>query len=114
VGISDVTMTTLHQALRGLSARQRSTADNVANLETPGFTASRVDFESSLQSALKQGDPQTSTVAQLMSDDPARQDGNNVNLDDETVSMIDTNLKYSTVVEGLNAKFRLLRSAIGA
>jgi flagellar basal-body rod protein FlgB len=113
MGISDVTMTTLHQALRGLSARQRATADNVANLETPGFTASRIDFETSLQKQLKKGKPEASGLRELLSADPARQDGNNVNFDDETVSMIDTNLKYSTVVEGLNAKFRLLRTAIG-
>ena len=113
MGISDVTMTTLHQALGGLAARQRATANNIANLETPGFTAGRVDFESSLQHAIDKGEPGTSTISKFMSDDPAREDGNNVNLDDETVSQIDTNLKYSTVVEALNAKFRLLRSAIG-
>ena len=111
--ITDSTMTTLHQALAGLSARQRTTANNLANLETPGFTAGRVDFESSLQNAIDTGKPESSTISQFLSEDPARQDGNNVNLDDETVSQIDTNLKYSTVVEALNAKFRLLRSAIG-
>ena len=44
---------------------------------------------------------------------PVRTDGNNVNLDDETLSMVDTNLRYQTMVEAMNAKFRLLRSAIG-
>jgi flagellar basal-body rod protein FlgB len=46
------------------------------------------------------------------STDPTRQDGNNVNLDDETVSALETNLRYQTMVDAVNAKFRLLRSAI--
>jgi hypothetical protein len=35
--ISDATMSTLHAALSGLAQRQRVTADNIANVQTPGF-----------------------------------------------------------------------------
>ena len=41
-------------------------------------------------------------------------DGNNVNLDDETLTMTDTNLRYETMVDAMNTKFRILRTAIGA
>src|SRR5205085_10724307 len=44
--IEDRTMTALHSALTGLSERQRVTADNIANINTPGFLAGRTDFES--------------------------------------------------------------------
>ena len=54
--MNDVTMTALHSALRGLSTRQRVIADNVANIQTPGFRAGRVDFESALGDALANGE----------------------------------------------------------
>jgi flagellar basal-body rod protein FlgB len=112
VPISDVTMDTVYQALHGLAARQRVIADNIANIQTPGFQAGRVDFESSLRSAIGIGSPNTANVEVGKSADPSRQDGNNVNLDDETLSLTDTNLRYQTMVEAMNAKFRLLRTAM--
>jgi flagellar basal-body rod protein FlgB len=112
--ITDPTMDVLYQSLRGLAARQKATADNIANVQTPGFLANKVDFETSLQQAIAGGDPSAATIDTTRSTDPTRQDGNNVNLDDETLSMVDTNLKYQTMVEAMNAKFRLLRSAIGS
>src|SRR3954453_8528696 len=44
--IGDVTSTALHAALTGLAERSRFTADNIANVNTPGFLAGRTDFES--------------------------------------------------------------------
>ena len=38
-------------ALEGLTARQRTIADNVANVDTPEFKASRVSFETALKQA---------------------------------------------------------------
>jgi flagellar basal-body rod protein FlgB len=110
--ISDVTMDTIYQAMHGLAARQRIIADNIANIQTPGFQAGRVDFETSLRQAVGVGDPNATSVGVSKSSDPSRQDGNNVNLDDETLSMTDTNLRYQTMVEAMNTKFRLLRDAM--
>jgi flagellar basal-body rod protein FlgB len=103
---------TLHAALRGLSLRQRVIADNIANVQTPGFLAGRVSFESELGAALATGRPQASAPTTTRSLAPTRTDGNNVNLDEETLSLVKTNLRYQTMVEGINAKFRLLRTAI--
>jgi len=112
VPISDVTMDAVYQAMHGLAARQRVIADNIANIQTPGFQAGRVSFEANLRRALGQGDPNATAVDVAKSGDPSRQDGNNVNLDDETLSLTDTNLRYQTMVEAMNAKFRLLRTAM--
>ena len=112
MAIEDVTMGVIYQAMHGLAARQRAIADNVSNIQTPGFQASRVDFESSLRQAVASGDPSSTVVETSLSGDPSRQDGNNVNLDDETLSLTDTNLRYQTMVEAMNAKFRLLRTAM--
>ena len=106
-------MQAVHAALRGLSARQRTLADNIANLETPGFLAGRVSFEDSLSRAVAAGTPATASVETARSLAPTGVNGNNVNLDEETVALIDTQLKYQTMTEAMNAKFRLLRTSIG-
>ena len=112
--IGDVTLSALHTALNGLSLRQRTIADNVANIQTPGFLAGKVDLESSLRSAMDSGaDPSAAAPSTARSLEPTRLDGNNVNLDEETLSMSETGLRYSLAVQAVNAKFSRLRSAIG-
>ena len=109
----DLALGALHSALRGLSARQRVLADNVANVETPEFMASRVDFESSLREAIAGGDPSSFEVSSRHSLAATNPNGNNVNLDDETLGLIDTEMRYQLAVEGMNYKYRLLRTAMG-
>lgn len=110
--MNDLTMQAIHSSLRGLSARQRSTADNISNLETPRYLANRVSFEDDLKNAIRRGNPIASEVNTRRSLGPTGVNGNNVNLDEETLSMIDTNLRYQLMVEAMNAKFRILRTAI--
>jgi flagellar basal-body rod protein FlgB len=109
----DLTIGAVHTALRGLATRQRVIADNIANVETPGFTAKRVSFEDSLGRAVRAGMPALANVAVADADDPANVNGNNVQLDQETLDLVDTGLQYQLMVEAMNAKFGLLRTAIG-
>ena len=111
--MNDLAAATIHTALRGLSARQRVIADNVANVETPGFRAGRIDFEASLAAALGDGAPSATTVSASLSTAGTLPNGNNVSLDQEIVSLTDTNLRYQLMVEAMNAKYRLLRTAMG-
>jgi flagellar basal-body rod protein FlgB len=110
----DVTTAALKVAAAGLSARQRAIADNIANINTPEYLAKRVSFESSLQSAIGGGDPASTVITTRTSLEPTQLNGNNVNLDEETVSITDTGLKYQTTVEALTAKYQLLKTAIGS
>lgn len=110
--MNDVTMTALHSALRGLSTRQKVISDNVANIQTPGFRAGRVDFEAALNEALANGESPTVDVTRSHSNAPTRLDGNNVNLDDETVAMLETTMRYELTVRAMTEKFALLRTAI--
>ena len=111
--MDDLTIATVHTALRGLSQRQKAIANNIANVETPGFVAQKVSFEDSLRAAITMGAPQAANVAVTPSDHYANVNGNNVQLDDETMSLVDTGLQYQLMVEAMNAKFGLLRTAIG-
>ena len=85
--IEDTTMTALHAALSGLAQRQRVTADNIANVNTPGFLAGRTDFEiGAARASSRNGETPTisgGTVARSL--EPTNTNGNNVNLDEETV-----------------------------
>ena len=104
----------LQAALRGLSLRQRTIADNIANVETPGFLAGRVDFETSLREATAAGRPGSAVPTVGRSLEPTRLDGNNVNIDTETVDTMQTNMRYELTVMALTNKFNGMRAAIGA
>jgi flagellar basal-body rod protein FlgB len=110
--MNDVTMTAIHAALNGLAARQRTIADNIANVETPGFLARKVDFEASLKGAMAAGQPEGTRISSTMSNAATNVNGNNVQIDDETLSMVETNLRYQAMTEAMNGKFRVLRAAI--
>lgn len=111
--LNDVTTTALHSALRGLSLRQRTIADNVANIETPQFLANKVDFETNLRSAVADGKPESAQAVTVPSGEPTRLNGNNVNLDQESLDLIETGLRYQLTVQAMTSKFSLLRTAIG-
>ncbi len=103
----------LHSALRGLSLRQRTIADNIANIETPRFLAGKVDFEASLRDAAAEGRPPTDAPSVARSLQPTRIDGNNVNLDEETLASAETGLRYQLTITALTNKFNGMRTAIG-
>lgn len=113
VAMIDSTGSALYAALNGLAARQRVIADNVANVETPGYVAGKVTFEDSLRAAIADGNPDAATVSTIQSTDPVNPNGNNVSLDNEVVSLTDTDLRYQLMVQAVNQKFGLLRTAIG-
>ncbi|WP_243230485.1 flagellar basal body rod protein FlgB [Microbacterium sp. CIAB417] len=106
-----VTMTALSSALDGLALRQRAIADNIANINTPDYHAKRVLFEEALASSVAAGDGDvTATTARSL--EPTRLDGNNVNLDTETLSGIDTMLRYQFATQAINGSFSSLRTAM--
>jgi len=103
----------MSSALDALSLRQRVIASNIANVQTPGYKAQRVEFEDALTKAVNKGNG-TVTAKTLTSLEPTREDGNNVNLDTETVSNIDTNLRYQLATRAIDNQFSLVRAAMRA
>ncbi len=109
----DIASTAVRTALTGLATRQRVSANNIANIETPGFTAQRVDFEGALRSAVSDGSTGTG-IAPTVSSSPnaARQDGNNVNLDEETLLSMDTGMRYQLMLRAMDDRFGLISAAL--
>lgn len=110
--VSDATMRALHASLTGLNARRQAAEDNIANIETPGYLAKKVDFEGSLRQAIDRGEPADYSVDVTRSLAPTRMNGNNVAIDEEIVGLTETALRHQLVVEAMNGKYRLLRTSI--
>jgi flagellar basal-body rod protein FlgB len=110
--VRDDATTALHASLRGLTQRQKAIAENVANIETPGYRAKSVSFEDSLAAAMEIGEPASFESLETISSSATRMNGNNVNLDVEIASQIETNLREQLVIRALNAKYAMVRRAL--
>jgi flagellar basal-body rod protein FlgB len=109
-------------ALSGLAARQRTIANNVANIDTPNFKASEVRFEDTLRTALSRGN---STIAPsdaalqagvkrttMMDGTSSRGDGNNVDIEREMEMLAEANLMYSALTQTMSSRIGIMRSVI--
>jgi flagellar basal-body rod protein FlgB len=110
--LDDITSVAVRTALDGLAMRQRVIADNIANVETPGFLAGKVSFENSLAAAVANGDPGAAQPSTARSLEPTRLNGNNVNLDEETLSNVDTGLRYQLMLRAMDNKVGLITSVL--
>jgi len=108
---SSVSFDAMASALDGLSLRQRVIADNISNVQTPGYQAKRVEFEDALSKAVSHGSGHAAASTRT-SLEPTREDGNNVNLDTEVLSNIDTGLRYQLATRAVDNQFSLLRAAL--
>jgi len=111
----------LRAAMSGLAARQRAIANNVANVDTPGFKASEVRFEDALKTAISRGNgatvSQTSLNAAasrstLVDATTTRADGNNVDIDREMELLGEANLNYNAMTQVMSTRLGILRSVI--
>ena len=118
---------------KGLSASWKRNAiirNNIANVETPGFKASYLEFESLFKRAVEESgfvgtrthpkhiEIGTSSLDNLRPmilqsrDLSMRKDGNNVDIESENVRLAQNSIFYNTLMEKLNSEIRRLRLAI--
>jgi flagellar basal-body rod protein FlgB len=109
--LESVTSAALNSALDGLALRQRTIANNIANVNTPNYHAKRVVFEDALAKSVEAGNGHVTAVVKR-SLEPTQLNGNNVNLDTETLSNIDTVLRYQFASQAAGNEFAALRAAI--
>ena len=108
-------------ALDGLAARHRVYANNIANLETPGFQPSEVPFEAQLRQIRDQmaSDPsQAGRTASLslapVADDQGadRVDGNGVQADLQVTKLAESTLTYEALAQAVKMRGALLRMVV--
>jgi flagellar basal-body rod protein FlgB len=117
----DKTIDTLSKSLDLQLVRQTVISDNIANAETPGFKARRVDFEGELQRAVTAVEtgaigPEIQEVQATITQDPHSelgQDLNTVDMDREMAAMTKNDIQYSAGTQLLNKKYVFLNYAIG-
>jgi len=111
--LEDVSISALHAAMNGLSARQRAISDDIANVNTPFFRAREVSFEGDLKQAMADGqDPMSVSPSISYSTAPGGLTGNNVDLDQETIDGVETQMRYELALRAAGDRFTLLRTAI--
>lgn len=116
----DTTIGQLSYGLDGLSQRQSLIADNIANVDTPGYLTHDVPFEQSLVDAMQQQGimPGASGVPGGLPSDitrndlRVRNDGNNVDVDQQMTELSRTTLEYQAATQLISSKFSMLASAI--
>lgn len=102
----------LQSALDGLALRQRTIATNIANVNTPNYHAQRVSFEDSLARSIAEGSRAKTAPSTDRSLEPTKLNGNNVNLDTETISNIDTLLRFQFASQAVGGEANSLRTAM--
>ncbi|MFL6025054.1 MAG: flagellar basal body rod protein FlgB [Marmoricola sp.] len=114
--VSDAVSQVLASALDGVTTRQQVIADNIANVDTPGFRATSVDFESQLKSAIEDGDfnagsPVDPGVTETPTDTPVGANGNNVDLRKETLAAMQSQYQYQILTRAVSERFNLVKTA---
>ena len=114
LGGPDAVDAALHSALDGIALRQRVIADNIANVDTPGFRATSVDFEASLRAAIASGDPSDLQISTTPTDTPVGANDNNVDLRKETPAAVQSQFQYQVMTRAVSDRASLLSIAAGA
>jgi flagellar basal-body rod protein FlgB len=91
--------------------RQKTVSRNLANLNTPGFTRSDVDFFSHMRQ-LFDGDDVTPTAAEDTVT-PVRLDGNNVTVEREMFALSETEILYNAASRFASGALARMKYAIG-
>ncbi|NHA00576.1 flagellar basal body rod protein FlgB [Nocardioides sp. W3-2-3] len=108
----------LHTAITGLSTRQNVIADNIANVDTPGFRARSVEFESALEKAIERGTARTAGPGALAAtteatNTPVGANDNNVDLRKESIAAVQTQYQYQIMGRAISDRQSRLSAMIG-
>lgn len=106
--------------------RNEVIANNIANVDTPGYKRKDVQFESYLTAALMGDDSLESRVADaklnrldatVYTDNANlsyRLDGNNVDIDTESANLAENQIRYYTLLDSMTQEFSRLKSVLQA
>ena len=96
--------------------RHKVLAQNVANVNTPGYRKLNVSFDEALSQHVRQhGEHGVSQVHPEIVEDqtaPARLDGNTVDIDQEMIRLNKNTLLNNTYLQILSTKLAMMRRAI--
>jgi flagellar basal-body rod protein FlgB len=124
--MEDTTVEALSRFLDVDVARYKLVADNLANIDTPGYRTRDLDFRAELQRAAAEAsgmDGSNDGLLTSVSFTPVarpvrgllqRPDGNNVSLERETLLLAETQMKYNLGIQLLKDQFHTISQAINS
>jgi len=98
------------------------TARNMANIDTPGYRAVGIDFDSEMKQAISAAESGGASAGEGASpvhirfEDGlvARPDGNNVSMDRESLNLAEAQLRFKTGIAVLRQQYQMVMDAIHA
>lgn len=99
----------MKMGLDATELRSRVIANNIANANTPNYKRKYVTFEETLDDSLN-----NHPKIEVKTDENTtmREDGNNINLENEKVNQAATTLEYNALITLTNIKLGMSRSVI--
>jgi flagellar basal-body rod protein FlgB len=94
------------------SMRQTLVSTNLANVDTPGYHTRDIRFRGELERVMSAGDESMSPFVVPVQGLLARPDGNNVNVDRESMLLAEVQLQFKAATAILRAEFSEINSAI--
>jgi len=95
------------------SDREQTVSANMANIDTPGFKTQDINFNQAMMNAsYETGEFEFSPIVKKVSGLLERPDGNNVDLDRESLLLAKTQLQYQLGSQLVKGQFHELLSAI--
>lgn len=98
--------------------KQKVIANNISNVNTPGYKRQDVSFDKDLNEAINNGTEVNELGLNVVkSEDKGmnaafRKDGNTVNIDSEVSEMMQNALSYNIYVQLMSTKYGLLKQAM--
>lgn len=109
----------LQKSLEGLWKRNEIISNNIANVESADYKAKDIDFEQVLRKYVDKKDSVQPIDASKMQFSilerkglSIKENGNNVNVETEMVSLAENKMKYDLATEALRSQLELLRTVI--
>lgn len=114
----------LNKAADASWKRNEVIANNIANVDTPGYKRKDVEFESFLMAALTGDNSLDKRVAKVRMDNlnaqvytdnanlSYRLDGNNVNIDTETSNLAENQIRYYALMDSMQQEFNRLKMVL--
>ncbi len=125
-----ISSSVVKRALDGVWERQRAISTNLANYDTPGFKAKVVTFEDALREEVMKIQDTAKTREEIRSHLPAientnirvaedrtisqRLDGNNVDMDGESIELAKAQLQYMYLTNSMTSMYARLKTALSS
>jgi flagellar basal-body rod protein FlgB len=111
-GMVDPLSSSLEHYLGLLSQRQKLTASNIANADTPGYKTRDIDFAAEFKKALDGGAAPAKPAAVEVDGLTVKNDGNNVSLERESRILGENAMRFTVASSLLRSRIQEMRRAI--